>query len=245
MRRFHALRLLLAGGLLALTALPAAADPVAVDVISTDGLLLRGTYYGAAEPGPGVLLLHQCNRDRTSWDDLAAAMSDAGLHVLALDFRGFGESVNESNRSFSQQGDQLWPRFTDDVDRAFEFLATMPDVNGERIGVLGASCGGSQGLLLAARQPAVRALAFLSSSAPWIEETEIQAFEANRTDIPFLGIGAEGDADSAKIAERLYRSSPHEQSRLILYKGVRHGVPLFDLDTALPDVIVAWFLDTL
>ena len=42
--------------------------------------------------GPAMLLLHQCNMDRHAWDGLAKDLADAGVHVLTLDFRGFGES---------------------------------------------------------------------------------------------------------------------------------------------------------
>ena len=44
------------------------APPRAVDVKASDGTPLKATYFAAAKPGPGVLLLHQSNRDRKSWD---------------------------------------------------------------------------------------------------------------------------------------------------------------------------------
>jgi len=36
-----------------------------VDLTAPDGTKLKATYFGAAKPGPGVLLLHQCNRRLT------------------------------------------------------------------------------------------------------------------------------------------------------------------------------------
>ena len=35
-----------------------------VDLTAGDGTKLKATYFAAAKPGPGVLLLHQCNRQR-------------------------------------------------------------------------------------------------------------------------------------------------------------------------------------
>jgi len=35
-----------------------------VDIKSSDGTILKGTYFAAAKPGPGVLLFHQSNRTR-------------------------------------------------------------------------------------------------------------------------------------------------------------------------------------
>ena len=42
-----------------------------VDLKTANGTILKGTYFAAAKPGPGVLLFHQSNRTRTSWDDVA------------------------------------------------------------------------------------------------------------------------------------------------------------------------------
>ncbi len=63
-----------------------------VDLTATDGTKLKGTYFSAGKAGPGVLLLHQCNRQRKVWDALAQQLSAAGLNVFTFDYRGFGES---------------------------------------------------------------------------------------------------------------------------------------------------------
>src|SRR5688572_24016662 len=66
-----------------------------VSIKAPDGDVLRATYYAAAKPGPGVLLLHMCNTDRKSWEPLGSQLAAAGIHVLALDYRGYGESTGE------------------------------------------------------------------------------------------------------------------------------------------------------
>jgi dienelactone hydrolase len=229
-------------------ALPAAApangDGLEVEFAATDGLTLKGTYYEAPAPGPGLLLLHQCNRDRHSWDAAARVLVDAGLHVLTMDFRGFGGSVGRNVRSFPDQHEELWPMFDVDVDRALEFLAALPGVDGARLGAMGASCGGSQALLLASRSENVRALVFLSSSLPMISEEDIVLFERNR-DVPLFAIAAEGDEGAAAAARRLFDRSRSGGSRFLLYKGHEHGVPLFERDPALVTEIVAFFLANL
>jgi alpha-beta hydrolase superfamily lysophospholipase len=64
----------------------------AVELKASDGTLLKGTFFAAAKPGPGVLLLHQINRTRKSWDEVAAQLAAAGINTLTLDTRGHGES---------------------------------------------------------------------------------------------------------------------------------------------------------
>ena len=46
------------------------AAPHTVDLKSTDGTLLKATFFPAVKQGPGVLLFHQSNRTRTSWNEL-------------------------------------------------------------------------------------------------------------------------------------------------------------------------------
>ena len=52
-----------------------------VDLTAPDGTALKASYFGAARPGPGALLLHQVNRERKSWDGLATQLAAAGIHI--------------------------------------------------------------------------------------------------------------------------------------------------------------------
>jgi predicted alpha/beta hydrolase len=89
-----------------------------VDLKTPDGTTLKATYFGAAKPGPGVLLLRQSNRDRKSWDREAAQLAAAGFNTLTLHMRGFGES------SGARGG---FKRMPEDVDTALQFLMSQPE----------------------------------------------------------------------------------------------------------------------
>ena len=90
----------------------------------------------------------------------------------------------------------------------------------------------------------LKAIGLLSSSAPWLDDADLNAFIDNAP-IPFLGIGAQGDTKSAEVAHRLFERSTNEESRLLLYKGLRHGTPLFEQDPELIATIVQWFVRVL
>src|SRR5438093_11725848 len=92
--------------------------PRVVDLKSADGTVLKGTYFGAAKPGPGVLLFHQTNRTRESWEDIARQLVAAGINVLTVD-------TDPKIRK------HWWPG---GLDAAFEFLVSQP---GGTRGVLG------------------------------------------------------------------------------------------------------------
>jgi alpha-beta hydrolase superfamily lysophospholipase len=67
-------------------------QPRVVELKASDGTLLKATFFPAAKPGPGVLLFHQSNRTRTSWDDVARQLAAPGISALTIDERCYGES---------------------------------------------------------------------------------------------------------------------------------------------------------
>src|SRR5258707_2173311 len=140
--------------------------PRVVDLKAADGTTLKATYFAAAKPGPGVLLLHQCNQQRKNWDELAARLVGAGINVLTLDYRGYGESGGTPYKDLPQDEfakivAEKWPG---DVDTAFSYLVSQPGVTRGIVGAGGASCGVNQSIQLARRHPEVKSLVLLSGN---------------------------------------------------------------------------------
>jgi hypothetical protein len=52
-------------------------QPRLVELKASDGTVLKATYFAVAKPGPGVLLFHQANRTRMSWDGVARQLAAA------------------------------------------------------------------------------------------------------------------------------------------------------------------------
>src|ERR1700736_3486593 len=113
-----------------------------IDLKASDGTILKATYFAAAKSGPGVLLLHQCNRQRKVWDDLAGQLAAAGINVLTFDLRGFGESGGARfDKLTPQENAQQAEKWPGDIHTAFHYLLSQPGVMRDVIGVGGASCG--------------------------------------------------------------------------------------------------------
>src|SRR5437762_12118259 len=93
-----------------------------VDLKTPGGTILKGTYFAAAQPGPGVLLFHQSNRTRKSWDDIARQLVAVKINVLTVD-------------TDSKIRKHWWPG---GLDAAFEFLISQPGVKRDVIGIGGA-----------------------------------------------------------------------------------------------------------
>ena len=119
-----------------------------------DGLTLRADTYGASDADAGsVLLLHGGGQSRLSWKSTASVLSEAGYCVVALDFRGHGES------DWSTTGDYSMDHFLSDVELVIDQLP-------KPIILVGASLGGIVSLLVAGerRKDLINALVLVDIS---------------------------------------------------------------------------------
>lgn len=109
----------------------AAATPELVSFPTQDGGLIYANLYGRGERG--VVLAHGGRFHKESWDKQARAMVKAGFRVLAIDFRGRGQSRGVARTQTSDDG----LRF--DVLAAVRYLR---QVGAKTVSVVGASFGG-------------------------------------------------------------------------------------------------------
>jgi alpha-beta hydrolase superfamily lysophospholipase len=139
-------------------------SPPVVDFKSADGTTLKGTYFAAAKPGPGVLLFHQSNRTRKSWDDVAGKLAAAGIHTLTVDVRGHGESGGKYDNWANPNHQQADADLVSDIDAAFQYLVSQTGVKRDVIGVGGAGLLGVDNSIQTARRHSaeVKSLALLS-----------------------------------------------------------------------------------
>jgi pimeloyl-ACP methyl ester carboxylesterase len=120
---------------------PGSQPPLAarmIDLQASDGTLLKASYFAAVQPGSGVLLFHQTNGTRKSWDVLAGHLAAAGINTLTLDLRGFGESGGKAYDKLTDkeiaEARELWPG---DIESAWQFLIAQPGVKRDVIGLGG------------------------------------------------------------------------------------------------------------
>jgi dienelactone hydrolase len=215
-----------------------------VDLTASDGTNLKATFFPAAKPGPGVLLLDQCNRSRKVWDDLAKELAHAGINVLTLDYRGFGESGDDRFTKLPPDAAraQLTKR-PGDIDIAFEYLASQPGVTRDMIGAGGASCGVHNSVQVARRHPEVKSLVLLSGST----DLSGRQFLRKSPKIPVFYAVADDDEfkPSVQEIEWLYTLSATPEKRLVQYATGGHGADMFPVHPELPKMIVDWYVATL
>jgi dienelactone hydrolase len=213
---------------------PASGKPYkTVEIDSTDGTPIYGSLYAADKPNsPALLLLHQWESDRHSFDEFAARMQGKGFAVLAIDGRGFGESVHRSN------GDRLSAGRTDadvkamlgDVDAAFNYLSKQPNVDASKVGIVGASYGSSLAIIYAADHPNVAAVALLSPGLNYFGNMPTQPAVKKYGDRPLFMTAAEDDQESADTLRALAASDAKAEQKV--YSTGGHGQALFQVGVA-------------
>jgi dienelactone hydrolase len=217
--------------------------PRVVDLKVGDGTTLKATYFAAAKPGPGVLLLHQCNQQRKNWDELAARLAGTGINVLTLDYRGYGESGGTPYKDLPQDEvakivAEKWPG---DVDTAFNYLVSQPGVTRGIVGAGGASCGVNQSIQLARRHPEVKSLVLLSGNT----DRGGREFLRKSEKLPMMLSAADDDGAAVEVMQWLYGLSTNPGSKFVHYTSGGHGTEMFAAHKELPGTIVEWYVQTL
>jgi len=212
------------------------------------GFELKSDYYQAAGKGQrAVLLLHQCNFNRSMYNDIGEALGERNIHAHSLDFRGFGESINEEFdrkklrdlprnervKAFKAMR-EYWPS---DVQLAYNFLREKVGKKGV-IGVVGASCGGLQAKIIAKNNP-IEAMSFFSS-AMTNGDKAIAYYQENLVNMPTLFIAAEKDV-TYKFTPKGFDLNENIHTKFVSYKGKKHGHPLLKQDMYLAHTMVDWF----
>ena len=219
-----------------------------VDLKTPGGTILKGTYFAAAKPGPGVLLFHQSNRTRKSWDDVAHQLAAAGINVLTVD--------TDPNKTRKRR----WPG---ELDATLEFLVSQPGVNRDVVGIGGAGVIGVEDSVETARlhPAAVKSLVLLSG------ETESLDFLRQASQLPELFVVADDDEypPIVEAMELLYVTASSPSRKFVHYSASHeapwlwyepfdigkvpakggHGTDMFKVHPELPGIIVDWFVTTL
>ncbi len=105
----------------------------------------------------------------------------------------------------------------------------------------GASCGVTQSSDLASRHPEIKTLVELSGTASEATKNYI----GHTSGVAIFGAASEGDTGAASGIRSLVGASMNPQSKLKIYSGTEHGVPMFAKNPELEPMIVSWLKERL
>jgi dienelactone hydrolase len=209
-----------------------------VTIDSADGVKLVGTYLTAPKPNsPALLLLHQWQSDRHSYDDFAKRMHERGFAVLSIDGRGFGESTRKADGSTISAGrsDADVKAMLGDVDASLTFLKRQPNVDPSYVGVVGASYGSSLVLLYGASHPSKGVWALISPGLNYFGNMPTEpALQRFGSDCAIFMAAAKDDPESAKAVETLVSqwTFPQEMITKVIVEKGGHGTALLETKVA-------------
>lgn len=199
--------------------------------IPVEGLELAGSFYAPVvqpPPWPGVILLHMLNRDRTTWDDFAHQLSEAGYAVLSIDLRGHGETGGEMD----------WGLAVADLQKAWEFLVEREEITQNQTAIVGGSIGANLALIAGANEKAIKTVVLLSPGLSYSGVETEAALERYGTR-PLLIVASRDDSYAADSSSTLDEQAKGD-SELIMYDTAGHGTNMFQNEASLTMQIVDW-----
>ena len=196
---------------------------------ASDGLLLQGAYYSAAQrPAPGVLMLYQDSGDRTAWDALAAQLQSAGYTVLSVDLRGYGATGGAAD----------WNLASLDVAAALAQLAELPGVDAQQLSVIGAGTSANLALNACADRAGCQAAVLLSPGLDYLGITTPNAM-ARLGARAVLIVASENDGNNPTDSVTL-DGLAQGTHRLVIYPDAGHGFEMLSSAPDLTPLIAQW-----
>jgi pimeloyl-ACP methyl ester carboxylesterase len=164
----------------------------------------------ASSDNPSILLLHGGGQNRFSWKNTGQVLADQGLHVVALDSRGHGDSDRAPDADYT-------------VDTLCADTLAVIEQIGRPVALIGASMGGMTGMLVADEAgPQKVAKLVLVDVVPRYEKdgsARIREFMASGVD----GFESLEEAADAVAAYLPYRTKPRSPEGLKKNLRLRDG----------------------
>lgn len=215
-------------------------EPQTVKFVSEGNVEIAGTFYESPKANsPAVLLLHQFGSNRESYSEFAKRLQAKGFGVLAIDGRGFGDSVKTTDGKTvaAERTYEAVKGMLADVGNAFDFLVKQKNVDASRIGIVGASYGSSLAIIYAAQNRQVKAVALLSPGINYFDNLPTEPAMKNYGDRPLLLVAAEDDKESADAVRKLKSENPNDKYETKIYEKGGHGTGIFDANVGLQDLL--------
>lgn len=194
-------------------------DPETIELTTSDGMIVPGTYRRAAEPKALILLFHQRGSSRVEYADIGPRLAANGYASLAIDQRGGGDKWRVPNEPAQAWGetDTHWDAMPD-LEAAMAWAAGQ----GLPVALWGSSYSAALVFPLAAANPdAVKAL--LAFSPGEYLEGDATSRAARRLTMP-LFVSSATSLNEVAYAQPIFDAAGSADKTYFLPKaGGEHG----------------------
>ena len=220
---------------------------------SQDGWTLRGSLRipggaGGSAKAPGVVMVHGAKHDQQTYHELARELAKEGIATLRFDWRGKGRSIAEGKGLYgiNMPSEESAKAYLD-VKAAIELLASQPEVDGNRIGMIAATAGTGYMLRAAYGDSRIQTVVLLTSNAA--PSGEAQQFLAT-SGKPVFAIASLEDVNYnrgslAEETRKAYSFSNIKESELLLYDDAGRGSEMLKTKPELGRMVLRWFAEKL
>lgn len=203
---------------------------------------------GGKQSAPAIILLHQRGKDKSSWGDFPDKLVAEGFAVLALDFRGHGQTTGPGGQPVPLNAltDNDYQAMLNDIGAAHAYLAQQPGVDPDRVGLIGGSIGANLALLYAAQDRRVRTVVALS---PGLNYKSLQPLTVIKPldKRPLFLIATQGDKYSVECIDALEQAAVKDAPvSKRLFSGSAHGTEILAAQPGLDLTIInGWLMNYL
>lgn len=212
---------------------------------TTDGFIIKGKLYKPKNYNEKlenrvVILLHMLGKTRETYKPLISKLIDKNYEVLAIDFRGHGESVNLSNgevKTFNKFNPADWAKLPVDVETAIAHLKSLKKLDKLELSIVGASIGANTAIIVSSKDKEVNKVVALSPGLDFKGLKPGDFIDKSKANI--LLVSSTGDKYSDDSINKL--NSQYGDSEVLIYKNdSAHGTNLFLSQPELINKIVSF-----
>ena len=220
---------------------------------SQDGWTVRGLLRippGASQGRkvPGVVMVHGAKHDQQTYHEMAPELAKEGIATLRFDWRGKGTSIAEGKSLYgiNMPNDESSNVYLD-VKAAIELLASQPELDSSRIGLIAATAGTGFALRAAYGDERIQTFVMLTSNlAPTGEAKDF----LTRGGKPVFFIASTEDLNynRGSLAEETrlaYSYSTNKESQFLLYDDAGRGSEMLKTKPELARMVLRWFAEKL
>ena len=218
-----------------------------VEVITPDNFIIKATVcypkIKEVERFPTVVLLHSFGYNSNRWTDIKEKLTDAGYAWIAIDLRGHGKSIQNTDLkkiSWLNLKQKAFLKYPSDVETVLkEIGATFKKVSFNNWAIIGGDIGGNTGVLAAQQmQQKPKAIVLVSPNTSFKGlYIPVSVTELGHT--AFLCVASNNDHNALQTEQTL-RKFVQEDFEVLNVNKNGSGMMLMNQNPELEDMIIKW-----